>query len=277
MTPANRRQPPSRDDLARSINRPLVIVMAVSGVASLAIAALAVLLDGPLLIQGGALAAGLLTLSFAVQQWRTAALPYVELAKVRVVRGERVRRVLDGVSRRSVLRSGVFGGAVVLGLGLMGLLGWLGPRRQEGTHWREGVHLVTSTGDRIRAGEVPTGGLATVWPENSPQQESSAAILVRLSEQTVQPPTVTEWVVAETLVAYSKVCTHAGCPVGLFRERDGALFCPCHQATFDSARGAVPTFGPAAKALPQLPIGVDGDGFLIALGDFAAQVGPVTG
>ena len=61
-------------------------------------------------------------------------------------------------------------------------------------------------------------------------------------------------------VAYSKVCTHAGCPVGLYRAAQGELICPCHQSTFDVMRGAVPTFGPAARPLPQLPIQLEADG-----------------
>jgi ubiquinol-cytochrome c reductase iron-sulfur subunit len=83
--------------------------------------------------------------------------------------------------------------------------------------------------------------------------------------------------VVDGLVAYAKVCTHAGCPVGLFRERDDALFCPCHQSTFDVRRGAEPTFGPAARALPQLPLAVDDEGYLVAAGDFTEQVGPAFG
>jgi ubiquinol-cytochrome c reductase iron-sulfur subunit len=88
---------------------------------------------------------------------------------------------------------------------------------------------------------------------------------------------VLDWVVDETLVAYSKICTHAGCPVGLLRTGDDALFCPCHQATFDTARGALPAFGPASEPLPQLPLGTDAEGYLVALGDFVGPVGPPRG
>ncbi len=98
-------------------------------------------------------------------------------------------------------------------------------------------------------------------------------LLLRLSEPAV-PPTRLEWIVADSLVAYSKVCTHAGCPVALYRQQDNALFCPCHQSTFNPAAGAVPTFGPAARALPQLPLGIDEQGYLVALGDFQEPVGP---
>jgi ubiquinol-cytochrome c reductase iron-sulfur subunit len=84
-------------------------------------------------------------------------------------------------------------------------------------------------------------------------------------------------VVDGELVAYSKICTHTGCPVGLLRTDDASLYCPCHQAQFDAARAAVPTFGPATRPLPQLPLGVDGRGYLIALGDFSQPVGPAAG
>jgi ubiquinol-cytochrome c reductase iron-sulfur subunit len=75
-------------------------------------------------------------------------------------------------------------------------------------------------------------------------------------------------------VGYSKICTHAGCPVGLYRSEAHQLLCPCHQSTFDVLRGAVPVFGPAARPLPQLPMEVDDDGYLVARGDFNEPVGP---
>jgi ubiquinol-cytochrome c reductase iron-sulfur subunit len=77
-----------------------------------------------------------------------------------------------------------------------------------------------------------------------------------------------------TLVAFSKVCTHAGCPVGLYQAETRELFCPCHQSAFNVLKGAQPASGPATRALPQLPLGIDDDGYLIALGDFPEPVGP---
>jgi ubiquinol-cytochrome c reductase iron-sulfur subunit len=73
---------------------------------------------------------------------------------------------------------------------------------------------------------------------------------------------------------YSKVCTHAGCPVGLYEAQRHELLCPCHQSAFDVLRGAEPTSGPAARALPQLPIAIAPDGTLVATGDFTGAVGP---
>jgi ubiquinol-cytochrome c reductase iron-sulfur subunit len=75
-------------------------------------------------------------------------------------------------------------------------------------------------------------------------------------------------------LAFSKVCTHAGCPVGLYEHKTRQLLCPCHQSLFDVARGAKPVFGPAPRALPQLPLAVDVDGYLIAQRDFLEPVGP---
>ncbi len=81
------------------------------------------------------------------------------------------------------------------------------------------------------------------------------------------------WVV-DGIVAYSKLCTHVGCPVGLYQAQEALLLCPCHQSTFDVLAGAEPIFGPAARPLPQLPLAVDDEGYLVATGDFEAPVGP---
>jgi ubiquinol-cytochrome c reductase iron-sulfur subunit len=81
------------------------------------------------------------------------------------------------------------------------------------------------------------------------------------------------WTV-DNIVAYSRICTHVGCPVGLYEQTTHHLLCPCHQSTFDAAHGANVIFGPAARALPQLPITVDAQGFLVAKSDFTQPVGP---
>src|SRR5690606_34527166 len=78
----------------------------------------------------------------------------------------------------------------------------------------------------------------------------------------------------EHYIAYSKVCTHVGCPVGLYEADLGTLLCPCHQSTFDVYDAAKPVFGPAAKPLPQLPLEIDDDGVIVATGPFSDPVGP---
>jgi ubiquinol-cytochrome c reductase iron-sulfur subunit len=75
-------------------------------------------------------------------------------------------------------------------------------------------------------------------------------------------------------VAYSKICPHVGCPVGLDVESTHQLVCPCHQSTFDVLDGARPLFGPATRSLPQLPLAIDPEGFLVAQSDFHEPVGP---
>ena len=75
-------------------------------------------------------------------------------------------------------------------------------------------------------------------------------------------------------VAYSKICTHAGCPVSLYEQETSRILCPCHQSQFDVTEGAKPVFGPATRSLPQLPITVDDEGYFVARGDYPEAVGP---
>jgi ubiquinol-cytochrome c reductase iron-sulfur subunit len=175
---------------------------------------------------------------------------------------------------RRRLVGGVLGGAAVLGVsGLAGLVRF-GPEAPEGTTWGPGVRAVTIEGDLVRPDDVPVGGVITVWPERDVGSELSAVMLIRLRQMPL-PPTTIAAVVDQTLVAYSRLCTHAGCAVALYRTVDQALFCPCHQATFDARRGATPVSGPASQPLPQLPLAIDNDGYVIATGDLSAPPGAV--
>jgi ubiquinol-cytochrome c reductase iron-sulfur subunit len=76
------------------------------------------------------------------------------------------------------------------------------------------------------------------------------------------------------LFAFTKICSHLGCPTSLFEQQTYRILCPCHQSQFDALHFAKPIFGPAARALAQLPITVDKDGYLVANGDFVEPVGP---
>ncbi len=197
-------------------------------------------------------------------------------------RGERLAdelaedHVAATIGRRPLLvRSAVAAAALGAVGGLVGLR-QLGPRRGRGSAWAPGVPLVTNDGDRLRPGDVPEGGVVTAWPQDAVDVEAAAVMVIRLRQDPLDP-TDLGGVVDDRLVAYSRICTHAGCPVALYRDRDQALFCPCHQATFDARRAATPTFGPASGPLPQLPIGTDDDGFLVALDDFPVTPGPLGG
>ena len=172
-----------------------------------------------------------------------------------------------------------------LGLGVVGLgaaavfpIRSFGPRPGSSlshTPWKRGRRAVTEDNQPVRADDVPMEGLVTIFPEGFAGSASGQAILIRLPEGLNRPrPGREDWAPGG-LIVYSKVCTHAGCPVGLYEAKDHQVLCPCHQSTFDVVRGAKPIFGPAAAALPQLPIEVDADGFVVARGDFSEPVGPV--
>lgn len=169
---------------------------------------------------------------------------------------------------------------VKLGLGAIGALGLaalfpirsLGPSAGEGlkhTAYRPGLRLVNGEGHPIRPQELVAGTLLTVWPEGDEGSADAPTLLIRTGTEALDlaQPTV------GGIVAYSKLCTHTGCPVGLYQQEEQLLLCPCHQSTFDVLDGAEPVFGPATRPLPQLPIGLDGEGFLVALGDFPQPVG----
>lgn len=140
------------------------------------------------------------------------------------------------------------------------------------TEWRPGRRVVTEAGRPIRPEEVAVGTVLTVFPDGHIGSADSQTLLIRLPPH-VPPPAPIEWSVGG-LVAFSKICTHAGCPVGLYQTATQELFCPCHQSTFSVPEGAKPTFGPATRPLPQLPIGLDPAGYLVALSDFPESVGP---
>ncbi len=140
------------------------------------------------------------------------------------------------------------------------------------TDWKPGTRVVTKNGQPVRVEELDVNTILTVFPEDHPDSPDSQTILLRLPPG-VRVPGPGDWTV-EGVVAFSKICTHAGCPVSLYQAETQELFCPCHQSTFSVPQGAKPTFGPAARSLPQLPIGVDGQGFVVAKGDFTEPVGP---
>jgi ubiquinol-cytochrome c reductase iron-sulfur subunit len=183
--------------------------------------------------------------------------------------------VVPLAGRRRLIGGGAVG-AAVLALGGVGGLLVYGDRRPTASAWAGGGRLTQIDGRPVRPEDVPPGGVVTVWPPPAVGSELAAVMLIRLRDRP-EPPTRIEGTADETLVAYSRLCTHAGCAVALYRDFDQALFCPCHQATFDARRGAVPTYGPASIPLPQLPIAVDDDGFLVATGDLTAPPGAVGG
>ena len=126
----------------------------------------------------------------------------------------------------------------------------------------------------MKLDDLPLGGILTVFPDGDPTDPNSATLMIRVDPSLLQlDPDHLAWA-PSGIVAYSKVCTHAGCPVGLYRSAQHTLICPCHQSEFDVLVGAKPINGPAARPLPQLPIQMAADGTFVALGDFPDPVGP---
>jgi len=144
------------------------------------------------------------------------------------------------------------------------------------TPWRSGTRLVTEEGVPVRADDLEVGGMVTAFPEGlDPRHHvDTTTVLIRVPSGELRlPADRTDWVV-DDVVAYSKLCTHAGCPVGLYTDTTRQLMCPCHHSIFDVTDGAQPVAGPAPHPLPQLPLGTDDEGYLVARGDFSAPVGP---
>jgi ubiquinol-cytochrome c reductase iron-sulfur subunit len=133
--------------------------------------------------------------------------------------------------------------------------------------------VVDEAGNPLRPDQLAVNGVLTVYPEGHVESGDSQTLLIRLPPEVAPPGQKKGWTVGG-VVAFSKICTHAGCPVGLYQAATQELFCPCHQSTFSVRQGAAPVFGPATRPLPQLPIGVDDEGFLVALSDYREPVGP---
>lgn len=145
----------------------------------------------------------------------------------------------------------------------------LGPASQDGlfhTKWRRGSRLARPDGRPVYATELNVDSAVTVFPADAIGDAQSQAVLIRLPEDLAAA--------TQGYIAYSKLCTHAGCPVALYRAAEKQLMCPCHQSVFDVTSNGSVVSGPADHALPRLPIAIAADGTLVANGDFPEPVGP---
>jgi ubiquinol-cytochrome c reductase iron-sulfur subunit len=186
-------------------------------------------------------------------------------------------RGAERIGRRKFLARMLVGALGALGLAALLPIRSLGPnpgRSLFNTAWRAGSRVVTEEGTPVRATDLDLGGVLTVFPENAPGVADSQTVLIRVDETEFHPlPGRADWA-PQGNVAYSKICTHAGCPVGLYEQSSGRLFCPCHQSVFDVLDGAEPIGGPATRPLPQLPLAVAAQVFRRARSDFTDPVGP---
>jgi ubiquinol-cytochrome c reductase iron-sulfur subunit len=184
---------------------------------------------------------------------------------------------------RRILVATAGGACAALGVAVLFPVRSLGPRPGRGlkeTAFRGedgggGVRAVREDGSPVRPDDLEIGSTITVWPEGHTDAADAPTVLIRYGDdQGFQPRNGREDWTVDNIVAYSKLCTHVGCPVGLYQTESGLLLCPCHQSTFDVMRGAKPVFGPAARPLPQLPLALDDEGYLVSAGDFSDPVGP---
>ncbi|MBC7442652.1 MAG: ubiquinol-cytochrome c reductase iron-sulfur subunit [Ramlibacter sp.] len=195
----------------------------------------------------------------------------------------------SGIGRRTLIRNSLLAALIAFPLPAVVLFRGLAPMDTDPsallrqTLWTTGTRLARDpSGTPIKAADVTLGSAFQVIPEGLQDLErgrleekaKSAVLLIRLGPEEINAtPERKDWSY-DGIVAYSKICTHVGCPVALYEQRTKRLLCPCHQSQFDVPNQCAVVFGPAARPLPQLPITVDEEGFLIAQSDFTEPIGP---
>ena len=210
----------------------------------------------------------------------------------------------SGIGRRPLVRNSLLGAVGLLGVPAIVMLRDLGPTNAqvteeqpypgaglEHTIWEKGMRVVRDVvGTPIKPGDLQIGDLVNAEPEGlfkSPWdgepleglalqvgKSKGAVVVVRIEpDEIIYGKGRENWAV-DGILCYSKICTHVGCPISLYERTTHHLLCPCHQSTFDLADSAKVVFGPAARPLPQLPLAVDADGYLVAQSDFTEPVGP---
>ncbi|MET7281187.1 Rieske 2Fe-2S domain-containing protein [Kribbella sp. NPDC005582] len=210
--------------------------------------------------------------------------------KADIIEGFNEGAAESGFGRRKLIRRSLLGAMGLLGLPAIVLLRDLGPlpgRSLYNTIWAKGIRVVNDVTDRpIKPSDLQVGQLVNAQPANlTPIQEESAVeyqnakakaavIVVRIEPNKIRTkPGRENWGI-DGILCYSKICTHVGCPISLYEQTTHHVLCPCHQSTFDLADGAKVVFGPAARPLPQLPLAVDAEGYLVAQSGFTEPVGP---
>jgi ubiquinol-cytochrome c reductase iron-sulfur subunit len=209
------------------------------------------------------------------------------------------------IARRKLIIRSAGGAAGVLGLGLgIAAVAPLVRNPWKGgddaalwvTGWKpvagETVYLRRDTGDPhevslVRPEDQAPGSMETVFPFRESERDDEEALihglrgsdtpvmLIRLRpDQHVVQREGQENFHYGDYYAFSKICTHLGCPTSLYEAQTNRILCPCHQTQFLATEYGRPIFGPGTRPLPQLPITVNDEGYLVATGDFAEPVGP---
>ena len=256
---------------------------------------------------GLTLGIALLLIGVGAIQWARKLMSDVEIVEARhpirssdTDREEAVSAFTTGVAdsaiaRRPLIRNSLIGAVAALGLPAIIALRDLGPLpgdKLERTVWRKGTRVVNDiAGTPIRPRDVEIGQLINAEPavffetdaEGEPKYEGvelqqakakAAVIVVKMKPEDITPAKGRENWGVDGILCYSKICTHVGCPISLWEQQTHHLLCPCHQSTFDLADNGKVVFGPAARALPQLPLMLDSEGYLVAQSDFHEPVGP---
>jgi ubiquinol-cytochrome c reductase iron-sulfur subunit len=254
---------------------------------------------------GSSLAVALLALGAGSMIWVRHLTPNIEIEEQRhdlpsepADRAAFQRTFAEGaaisqITKRPLVRRTMLLATAPLALAPLVLLRDLGPLPQTDlrtTVWRKGLRAVTLGGLRpLTLADISTpGSMITVIPEGYQDNQDALAkagvILIKFEPGQLNVPTnvvggVTvsspNWTLGDnTIVAYSKICTHVGCPVALYEQTTHHILCPCHQSTFDASTGATVIFGPAPRPLPQLPLALDSSGYIVAASDFTQPVGP---
>lgn len=236
-------------------------------------------------VEGACLGCAFLLIALGLVLWAHHLLPegpfYEEFPQM-LSRPEEEAEVLatldrGGVGRRKVLLGSLGVAGLTIGAGALSTLRSLGPAPDSlgSTVWKERLVLVDSDGRPLRAGDLPVGGEITVFPAGFMEEPMVPAMLIQLPPGANHPLPGREGWAPGGLICYSKICSHAGCPVNLYDRQTMDMQCPCHQSTFAVTEGAKPIFGPAAGPLAQLPLTVEADGTLRSAGDFSEPPGPV--
>jgi ubiquinol-cytochrome c reductase iron-sulfur subunit len=186
------------------------------------------------------------------------------------------------LSEEAIARRTFIGRTLLLALGALGAalvfpIRSLGPKPGRSlfqTAWGRGSLVVREDGTPVTVNDLDEGSVVTVFPNGHLDAADSQALLIRVDPADLTAVPGRETWSPEGYICYSKICTHAGCPVGLYEQASGRLFCPCHQSVFDVLNGAEPLDGPATRPLPQLPLEVDPQGHLRSRDDFSDPVGP---
>ncbi|MBV2362389.1 Rieske 2Fe-2S domain-containing protein [Streptomonospora nanhaiensis] len=257
---------------------------------------------------GGTLALALFGIGAGMTVWARQVMPHYEVSspydelpsspKEKSSFSDFFMRSADesGFTKRPLMRRTLLLAMAPLGLAPIVLLRDTGPLPGDTlkhTLWEPGMHMVVEgahrTGDNhwIHQDDLEPGSMISALPYVEPTEEhphglslndqaKTVILLIRMPDGEFGPDMTREqlnWT-HNGIVAYSKICTHVGCPAALYEKGSHRILCPCHQSTFDAANGAKVVFGPANRPLPQLPITVDDEGYLVADGDFSEAVGP---